>query len=87
MGLTAKEEAELAEKLGAALLAAGRLVAKARAAGPAAAAEYKEATAAEAAISREVFERLPDRAARAVMGKVDAALRKERPSKWIISES
>ena len=84
MALTAKEEAELTDKLGAALLAAGRLVAKAKAAGDAASAEYQSAVAAEAAISHEIFERLPDRSARAVVGKVDTTLRKERPSKWII---
>ena len=84
MGLTAKEEAELADKLGTALLAAGRLVARTKAADPSSVAEYKEAVATESAISHEIFQRLPDRVARAVLGKVEAVLRRERPSKWII---
>ena len=82
--MTAEIEAELADMLGAALLAAGRLVEKTRAVGPVAIGEYKKAVTAEAAITYEVFKRLPVLAARAVVGMVSETLRKERPLRWKI---
>lgn len=83
MGLTEREAADLAERLGTALLEAGRRVATAKAAGSTELAEYQAAVAAEAEASHELFDRLPDRIAREAIGKVEAVLQTELPPKWL----